>query len=72
MIEKVHLYSIQISIYGGSFASLKLQVTMTHHANTVLFLLKLRSYEIFLTLSRIAAVMLSERSNLGGSCSAIK
>lgn len=61
-----------MSVYGSSFAKLKLQVIMTQHANTVLFLLKLRSYEVFLAFSRIAAVKLSERSNLDGSCSTIR
>lgn len=72
MKDKVHLHSIQLSIYGSSFARLKLQVIMTQHANTVLFLLKLRRYEMFLTFSRIAMVRLSERSNLDASCSAIR
>lgn len=45
---------------------------MAQNANTVLSLLKLRRNEMFLTFSRIAAVLLSERSNLDGSCSAIR
>lgn len=45
---------------------------MIQNANIVLSLLKWIRNEIFLTFSGIAAVLLSERFNLDGSCSDIK